>query len=260
MIQSAINTMLTLVYMTTEPENKYFDRKSAHIKPSDLAPWVAAFANAEGGTIVIGISDKTHRVEGINSVGTDKINLFLNMAKDYCKPMPQMQEEFLPVFNEHGEADRILLLHVEASVDRLIYMKNDSVYLRIGDRTREIKGEDIRRLEYSKGTRHYEDECNLDAKLTDLDEELLAKYKERIGAAGLSDEQVLQARGFLVDWHGEQHLTHAAVLLFAKNIIRFYPTCRVRFLRYEGETAGTGTRMNLVKDIKGLSSKVCKLI
>ena len=249
MIQSAINTMLTLVYMTTEPENKYFDRKSAHIKPSDLAPWVAAFANAEGGTIVIGISDKTHRVEGINSVGADKINLFLNMAKDYCKPMPQMQEEFLSVFNEHGEADRILLLHVEASVDRLIYMKNDSVYLRIGDRTREIKGEDIRRLEYSKGTRHYEDECNLDAKLTDLDEELLAKYKERIGAAGLSDEQVLQARGFLVDWHGEQHLTHAAVLLFAKNIIRFYPTCRVRFLRYEGETAGTGIRMNLVKDI-----------
>ena len=140
MIQSAINTMLTLVYMTTEPENKYFDRKSAHIKPSDLAPWVAAFANAEGGTIVIGISDKTHRVEGINSVGADKINLFLNMAKDYCKPMPQMQEEFLSVFNEHGEADRILLLHVEASVDRLIYMKNDSVYLRIGDRTRAING------------------------------------------------------------------------------------------------------------------------
>jgi ATP-dependent DNA helicase RecG len=249
MLQSAINTLLTLSYMTTAPENKYFDRKSAHIKPSDLAPWVAAFANAEGGTIVIGISDKTHRVEGINSVGADKINAFLNMAKDYCKPMPQMQEEFLTVVNERGETDLILLLHVEASVDRLIYMKNDSVYLRIGDRTREIKGEDIHRLEYSKGTRHYEDECNLDAKLVDLDEKLLEKYKERIGAAKLHDEQVLQARGFLVDWHGEHHLTHAAVLLFAKNIVRFYPTCRVRFLRYEGETAGTGTRMNLVKDI-----------
>ena len=214
-----------------------------------MAPLVAGFANAEGGTIVIGISDKMHRVEGINSVGADKINAFLNMAKDYCKPMPQMQEEFLPVVNEHGAPDKILLLHVEASVDRLIYMKNDSVYLRIGDRTREVKGEDIRRLEYSKGTRHYEDECNLDAKLVDLDEELLAKYKACIGADELQDEQVLRSRGFLVDWHGESHLTHAAVLLFAKNILRFYPTCRVRFLRYEGEIAGTGTRMNLVKDV-----------
>ncbi len=248
-IQSAINPVLTLSYMLAEPENKYFDRKSAHIKTSDLAPWVVGFANAEGGTIVIGISDKTQKLEGINSVSADKINDFLNMAKDYCKPMPQMQEEFLDVVNEQGESDRILLLHIEASVDRLIYMKNDSVYLRIGDRMREIKGEDVRRLEYSKGTRHYEDECNLDANLSDLDEELLSRYKERIGANGLQTEQVLQARGFLVDWHGEQHLTHAAVLLFAKNVMRFYPTCRVRFLRYEGETAGTGTRMNLVKDI-----------
>lgn len=37
MLQSAMNTLLTLSYMTTEPENKYFDRKSAHIKQSDLA-------------------------------------------------------------------------------------------------------------------------------------------------------------------------------------------------------------------------------
>ncbi len=249
MLQSQKNTILTLSYMMTEPENKYFDRKSAQIKPSDLAPLVAGFANAEGGAIVVGISDKTLRVEGINAVGEDKINAFLNMAKDYCKPMPQMQEEFLNIVNEHGEPDRILLLHVEASVDRLIYMSNDSVYLRIGDRTREIKGGDIRRLEYSKGTRHYEDECNMDAKLEDLDEDLLSQYKDHIDASDLPSEQVLRSCGFLTDWHGEPHLIHAAVLLFAKNVMRFYPTCRVRFLRYEGETADTGTRMNLVKDI-----------
>ena len=248
-VVSKLNPMLTLQYMGTEPENKYFDRKSAKKEPAKLATLVAGFANAEGGVIVIGISDKSHRIEGVNAAGAEKLNAFLNMAKDYCKPMPQMREEFLPVINEQGEADRLLLLHVEASVDRLIYMKNDSVYLRIGDKTREIKGEDIRRLEYSKGMRHYEDECNLDAKLEDLDEELLARYKERIGAAELPTEQVLQARGFYTEWHGEMRLTNAAVLLFAKNVMRSCPTCRVRFLRYEGETAETGTRMNLVKDI-----------
>ena len=56
---SSYNPFLTLQYMRTEHENKYFDRKSARIKPSDLSPLVSAFANAEGGTIVIGISDKT---------------------------------------------------------------------------------------------------------------------------------------------------------------------------------------------------------
>ncbi len=32
--QSAINSLLTLEYMKNEPENKYFDRKSAKIRPS----------------------------------------------------------------------------------------------------------------------------------------------------------------------------------------------------------------------------------
>ena len=52
--------------MTTAMENKYFDRKSSKIKPSDLAPLISAFANAEGGTIAIGISDKTKRIEGLH--------------------------------------------------------------------------------------------------------------------------------------------------------------------------------------------------
>lgn len=76
MLQSQKNTILTLSYMMTEPENKYFDRKSAQIKPSDLAPLVAGFANAEGGAIVVGISDKTLRVEGINAVGEVRSMLF----------------------------------------------------------------------------------------------------------------------------------------------------------------------------------------
>ena len=34
-VKSRINPILTLSYITKEDENKYFDRKSAKIKPSD---------------------------------------------------------------------------------------------------------------------------------------------------------------------------------------------------------------------------------
>ena len=50
-IRSRINKTYSLEYLTTEPENKYFDRKSAAIKPSDLARHISAFANASGGVI-----------------------------------------------------------------------------------------------------------------------------------------------------------------------------------------------------------------
>ncbi|SNU05005.1 ATP-dependent DNA helicase RecG [Lachnospiraceae bacterium] len=259
MIKSIINPTYTLEYMTTKHENKFFDRKSAKVKPSDIAPWIPAFANAEGGVLIIGISDKTMKVEGINEFGEDKINQFINLPKDHCRPMPVYKEEFIDVINCKGEPDRILLLHIEPSIDRIIYMSNDSVWLRIGDRTRELKGEDIKRLEYEKGSRHYEDEINEDAEIEDLDVELIEEYKKRIDAVGVDIAQILRGRGMMKRKNGRDYLTNAAVLLFAKNIAQFYPNCRIRFIRYMGTDIKVGTEMNVVKD-KSFEKPILKLI
>lgn len=249
MIKSKFNPILTLEYMTTAEENKYFDRKSAKIKPSDIYELISAFANAEGGTIVIGISDKTKEIEGLRICDDTKINDFINAPKSGCKPMPSYDVEFLNIVNSSGIEDRLLLLHIHSSIDQIIRTVNDSTYLRIGDRTRELKGDDLRNLEYSKSTRHYEDECNMDAQLSDLDSELITEYKKLLGAENLSTEQVLQARGFLKNKDGKSYLTNAAVLLFAKNIAQFYPNCRIRFIRYEGDSAQVGVNINIVKDV-----------
>ena len=248
-VKSRINPILTLSYITQEDENKYFDRKSARIKPSDIADLISAFANAEGGTVVIGISDKTRRLEGINSFGADKINNFVSAPKDYCRPMPQYKEEFINVINTEGNPDRLLLLHIFSSADQVIRTNNGSTFLRIGDRTKELKGEDLRNLEYSKSTRHFEDECNMDAEISDLDSELIALYKGKIGAEDVDTEQMLRARGFIKKINGESHLTNAAVLLFAENIQQFYPNCRIRFLRYDGTVEQVGTNINIIKDV-----------
>ena len=61
-------------------------------------------------------------------------------------------------------------------------------------------------------------------------------------------EQVLKARAFIKSQDGNDYLTNAVVLLFAKNISQFYPNCRVRFVRYDGNSAQVGTRMNIIKD------------
>lgn len=218
------------------------------IRPSDLAPLISAFANADGGTIVIGISNTQHILEGINSVGEDKINDFLNAPRDCCRPMPRWKEEYIDIVNVNGLPDRLLLLHIEESIDQVIRTSNDTTWLRIGDRTRELRGDDLRNLEYAKSTRHYEDEPNYDATIEDLDKELLAEYMTRVGAEGLSEYQVLSARGFIKRSAGKEYLSNAAVLLFAKNIQQFYPNCRIRFLRYDGTYAGVGTRINIIRD------------
>ena len=247
-LTSKLNATLTLQYMQHEHENKYFDRKSARIKPSDLAQHFSAFANAGGGAIIIGIDDKTHKIEGLHGISEDKINDFLNAPRNYCRPMPRYQEEFLPVVNADGDPDRLLIFHIEESTDQVIRTVNESTWLRIGDKTVEMRGDNLRNLEYAKNARHYEDEINKDATIEDLDKELLSQYFDLIKAEKGQIEKTLNARGFIKKVDNQNYLTNAAVLLFAKNINQFYPNCRIRFLRYDGTFAQPGTKINIIRD------------
>ena len=256
---SKLNPLLTLKYMQQEHENKYFDRKSAQIRVAELAPLISAFANADGGTIVLGISDKRRTLEGVNSVGEDKINDFINAPKDLCKPMPRYKEEFVDITNDKGDPDRLLLLHIISSDRQIIRTNNDETWLRIGDRTKQMLGDNLRNLEYDKGARNFEDEVCPYATVEDLDPELLNRYKERIGAAGLDDRQVLRARGFLLNHDGEEQLTNAAVLLFAKNELQFPLNCRIRFIRIDGREMHVGADYNVVKD-KSIDEPILRLI
>ena len=256
---SRVNPLLTLNYMQQKHENKYFDRKSAQIRVAELAPLISAFANADGGTIVLGISDKRRTLEGVNSVGEDKINDFINAPKDLCKPMPRYKEEFVDITNDKGDPDRLLLLHIMSSDRQIIRTNNDETWLRIGDRTKQMLGDNLRNLEYDKGARNFEDEVCPYATVEDLDPELLNRYKERIGAAGLDDRQVLRARGFLLMHDGKEQLINASVLLFAKNELQFPLNCRIRFIRIDGREMHVGADYNVVKD-KSIDEPILRLI
>ena len=245
---SKIYPALTLEVMVSRKEGQYYDVKSAQKKPSELSDIVSAYANAEGGTVVIGISDKTRRVEGVNAQGEEKINNFLNLPKDCCIPMPEYRHEFVDITNDAGKPDRLILLHIKPSIDKVITTTKDEVYLRIGDKTRKLTVEEIRQLEYEKGVAHYEEEVCPYATMEDLDPELLDAYREKIGAVHQTNEQVLRARQFIVKRHDEDTLTNAAVLLFGKNVRGFFPHCRIRYIKVDGTSMRTGADFNVVKD------------
>lgn len=245
---SKIYPALTLEVMVSRKEGQYYDVKSAQKKPSELSDIVSAYANAEGGTVVIGISDKTRRVEGVNAQGEEKINNFLNLPKDCCIPMPEYRHEFVDITNDAGKPDRLILLHIKPSIDKVITTTKDEVYLRIGDKTRKLTVEEIRQLEYEKGVAHYEEEVCPFATMEDLDPELLDAYREKIGAVHQTNEQVLRARQFIVKRHDEDALTNAAVLLFGKNVRGFFPHCRIRYIKVDGTSMRTGADFNVVKD------------
>ena len=60
--------------LLTKAEGQDFDRKAAGINLRDLANILVAFANADGGTVAIGIKNK--QFEGINHLDAHRINDF----------------------------------------------------------------------------------------------------------------------------------------------------------------------------------------
>src|SRR5215218_5241963 len=68
-------------------EDQWFDRKSARIKPRALADAVIGFANADGGLIVVGLSNG--RVEGTDRTGTARNDL-MQAFLDFCVPPPRV--------------------------------------------------------------------------------------------------------------------------------------------------------------------------
>ena len=57
---------MTIQEIQTHKEDQTFDCKSIQIEPTALAVPIVAFANADGGIIAIGVSDKTRKIEGID--------------------------------------------------------------------------------------------------------------------------------------------------------------------------------------------------
>lgn len=234
--------ILTLEYLSNEKEGQYLDRKSARIKPSDIARHIVAFANANGGVLAIGIEDNGE-ITGFNNKDSKSINDFLNVPFSSCKGRLKVEHEIRKVTID-SKQDSILLLFIEPSEDAVIKTSDDKVYLRVGDKSKLLNHEQVTQLEYDKGERIFEDIIVEDSSIDDVDLQLLQQYKEKLGTS-LSYEEILDARGLLK----KVHLTNAGILLFAKHPTKFLPNARLRLLKFDGTRFETGQRLNIIKEI-----------
>lgn len=92
---------MTIEEVLSFEEMQIFDRKSINIEPKALAIPLVAFANADGGTIAVGISDKTRRIEGVD-FEVQKYNELLRVPFDFCNPTIPVQIEKVPCVDYQG--------------------------------------------------------------------------------------------------------------------------------------------------------------
>ena len=224
------------------PEGQWFDRKSARVASRQLAEALVAFANAEGGTVVVGLHK--NQVEGVESVGSAKLSEWQQTALDFTQPAVPCSSKLIECRRADDSPDHLLVIKIEAS-QQVHATNRDEVFLRVGDETRRLSFDQRRELLYDKGQASFEATPLGEATLSDLDSGLLTSYAEALNHP--DPERMLHARG-LITRAGQ--VTTAAVLLFGVHPQHWLPEACVRVLRYRGAERGTGARQNLLDDIR----------
>ena len=238
---------MTIEEILSKEENQTFDRKSINISPKDLAIPIVAFANADGGDIAIGITDKNRRIEGID-FETKKLNELLRVPFDFCNPTIKVGIEKVPCVDENGRKNHVLVMHVDAS-PQVHANQADDVFLRVGDKSKLQTFEERLQLNYDKGERYFEDKAVPDAMIDDIDMDFVKEYIDKINYGKSPLEYLKENRGFIKEKDGEVQISSAAILLFGKNPQNFFLRARIRFIRYEGTEEKFGTEMNVIKDV-----------
>ncbi|MDB5188993.1 MAG: hypothetical protein JWM92_591 [Candidatus Nomurabacteria bacterium] len=214
------NDELVSIILSTE-EWQIFECKRANIKPAKLLETVVAFANTNGGTIVLGLEDPKKakdekRLIGI-SENLDNVSSFLALlAKEIDPPLIVYSQKEIVIINSEGKEDKLILLKIEKS-DDVHSLKNGDTFVRKGNQNQKIGAKEITRIKYEKGSIQLEAEIiNIDT-FNDIDKDLLRQFKKDTGGKPTSDWQFLKDNGLASKKGNKFLLTKGGGLLFGKN-------------------------------------------
>lgn len=238
---------MTIEDIKDRPEGQTFDCKSVKIEPKALAVPIVAMANADGGMLAIGISDKTRRIEGIDQ-HTAHVNELLKVPFSLCIPSVNIKPEYIPCIDSEGKPNHVLLLHIPASAT-LHANQADEVFMRVGDSSRKLGFEERMSLMYDKGERYFEDTAAYDATIEDIDFNYVQDLLNVIGYTKSPLEYLKENNNFITYKDGKEQISTACILLFGKKPQLFFPRARVRFIRYLGTEEKVGREMNVIKDV-----------
>lgn len=108
---------------------------------------VVAFANTQGGRLVIGIDDKTHKIIGVdNDILFQTMDALTNAISDSCEPqiIPDIEPQTV-------EGKTVIVITVEAGKNRPYYIKSQGkakgTYIRVAGTSRPAHQEKISELE-----------------------------------------------------------------------------------------------------------------
>ncbi len=209
----------------------------------DISKTLVAFANADGGELFVGVEDDG-TITGIQ-YDDELINVLLKAPTTYVLKTTPLPTTKALIINYEGK--KVLYFSIPKGLE-YVYVTSDGKCL---------KRKDLESIPISPDSIHIEreeiisreyDRAFIDnAKITDLDNDLLQEVAHGFSKT-ISVEKYLQHLD-LAEFNGDDlKLRRAALLLFAKNPLKWHPRLQVRILKVKGTKLEAGKNYNVLND------------
>lgn len=180
---------------------------------------IVAFANTDGGIILVGVTD-TGKVKGFAL--SNKLKAEIQAVARNCDPA---------ILIEISEQENVSIIVIQESTTKP-HKCSTGFYLRNGATSQKLTVDEIRKLFNKEGQLLYEEMINKNFTLHDFDH---AKFDEFLKKANISktlpETDLLQNLGLTTE---NGFFKNAAILLFGKNMERFIPQGIITCVLYKG--------------------------
>ena len=221
----------------------------------DIGEALVAFANADGGELLIGVEDDG-TVSGVNALSDEQIAVLEGAPVTHVHaktPLPPLRFSRLLINNV-----RVLYFSIYKSTAHVHLTSDGRCVQRRDLETIPIPPEEILLGRHERESREY-DRGFLDAATSaDLNYDMVKAVADQL-SPGMSVEKCLQYLD-LAEYLGPGlRLRRAALLLFAKDPMRWHPRLQIRILKVEGVELKTGAQYNAKSD-QTVSGNIVELI
>ena len=192
-----------------------------------LAETLVAFANGDGGTVLVGLTPEGAMNEGFSAEDAESL---LWQAQSHCRPPVRTEWQQIEISQGTAVAIRVI------RSTELHTLDDGRVLIRVGVENRPLVGDEVSHLAATKATGDFETEVVTGGSRSDLDDEIIQEYivkREERGRLALSRpvDEVLVEIGALTD-PGEPTVT--GVLLFGREPQLYLPQSVLVFVRFAG--------------------------
>lgn len=207
----------------SQEEGKLLEFKENATSLNRILQTIIAFANTAGGTLIIGVKDKTKEIIGVKDVLKEEERI-ANAIADSIAPL------ITPNFQFYTWRNREVLIISVVHTPMPYYFKSkgveNGVYVRLGSTNRIADRSTVTEIQRLAIHQSFDELPNLRAAHDDVDFLLAKEFFSNVSKK--FDMSAAKSLNLLVKHQSNYYPSNGAILVFGKNRERFFPDAMIR--------------------------------